>query len=82
VNPTSAAPRQLAVTSQFGTLSAWASFEKNHVQIEMAATAIIDCRDMTGSRTVMQRYVEIVAYERQAVALPARAQAFKAPLLR
>ena len=50
-SPASAAPRQLAVTSQLGTLSAVASLEENHMPTETAAMAIINCRDMTVSWT-------------------------------
>jgi len=46
VSPASAAPRQLAVTSQLGTLSARAPFEQNHKPMKRVVTAIIDCRNM------------------------------------
>lgn len=50
-NPDSAAPRQLVVTSQLGTLSATASLGQNQMPAETVATAIINRRDMTISWT-------------------------------
>jgi len=50
-NPASAAPRQLVLTSQFGTLSATAPLGQGQMPTETVATANINRRDMTISWT-------------------------------